>query len=215
MTSRPWPPWFDALAEPALTMTAHDFAWQPMPDTEEARAAVLVLFCGNNAPEVLLIERPSHMRSHAGQPAFPGGRIESGESARQAALREAHEEVGLDPSSVDVVCELPELWLPPSRFKVTPVLAWWSQPHALHGVNSEEVSAWHQVPVAELVDPRNRVRVRTRSGHLGPAFAVRNMLVWGFTAGVLSRLFDVSGWVLPWDDDAVVEMPRPDDQVPS
>lgn len=197
--------WFEPLASRAPGLTDADFRWQPMPDTDEATAAVLVLFGPtSDGGDVLLIERPSHMRSHAGQPAFPGGRIDAGESPTQAALREAAEEVGLDESTVDVVTELPQLWLPPSRFKVTPVLAWWREPHELTAINAAEVSAVHRVAVSELALPANRARVQTRSGFLGPAFTVRGMLVWGFTGGVLSQLLDIGGWTQPWDDSRIL-----------
>jgi 8-oxo-dGTP pyrophosphatase MutT (NUDIX family) len=206
--------WFTHLSEVAPSLTAQDFRWQPLPLTQEREAAVLVLFADRaGSGEVVLIERPSHMRSHAGQPAFPGGAVDTGESPTQAALREAHEEVGLDPESVRVITELPQLWLPPSRFKVTPVLAWWEQPHELKAMSSHEVGAVHSVSISELADPANRVRVRTRSGFLGPAFKVRNMLVWGFTGGVLAQLMDIAGWSVPWNESVVIE--RPDDVVPS
>lgn len=202
--------WFDALASRAPSLTEQDFRWQPLPETDESAAAVLVLFGPSDQEdgtgEVVLIERPTHMRSHAGQPAFPGGRMDAGETPTQTALREAAEEVGLVSDSVEVVAELPQLWIPPSRFKVTPVLAWWHSPHELHSMNQAEVSAVHRVPVAELIAPTNRARVKTRSGYLGPAFTVRGMLVWGFTGGVLSQLLDIAGWAVPWDDARVLDV---------
>ena len=69
------------------------------------------------------------MRSHPGQVSFPGGSIDATDaSPTAAALREAQEEVGLDPAGVEVLATLPELWLPPSNFAVTPVLGWWREP---------------------------------------------------------------------------------------
>jgi hypothetical protein len=64
-----------------------------------------------------------------------------------------------------------------------------------------------RLPVAELVDPANRLQVRHPSGWIGPAFQVRGMLVWGFTAGVLSALLDMAGWSRPWPLDHVAELP--------
>ena len=81
-------------------------------------------------PDLLLTERAHDMRSHPGQVSFPGGSIDAGETPVQAALREAEEETGLDPAGVEVFGELPELWLPPSNFAVTPVLGWWRHPDA-------------------------------------------------------------------------------------
>ncbi|MEZ5096320.1 MAG: NUDIX domain-containing protein [Nocardioides sp.] len=77
---------------------------------------------------LLLTERAHHMRSHPGQVSFPGGSLDPGETPRAAALREAEEETGLDPTGIEVFAELPELYLPPSNFAVTPVLGWWARP---------------------------------------------------------------------------------------
>ena len=202
--------WFEPLARIATTLTSEQLAWQPVPATQEREAAVLILFSEYaNQPSVTIIERPGHMRTHGGQPAFPGGAIDSDDdSAIFAALREANEEVGLDPMSVTVIAELPQLWLPPSRFKVTPVLAWWDSPCELTLPNSDEVTAVHHVAISELVNPENRVRVMTRSGFLGPAFLVRDMVVWGFTGGVLAQLLDLADLSVPWDESRIIDVPE-------
>ena len=146
-----------------------------------------------------------------GQPAFPGGAADPEDAdARATALREANEEVGLDPGSVTVLAELPRLWIPVSDFVVTPVLAWWHDPHPVHPREPAEVAHVARLPVAELVDPANRMRVRHPSGWIGPAFSVRGMLVWGFTAGVLSRLLEMGGWARPWPRSRVAELPPVD-----
>lgn len=174
-------------------------------------AAVLVLF-GHDAdhgPDVLLIERSAHLRDHAGQPAFPGGKIEpEDESPVDAALREAVEETGLDPLGVTVLAELPPLAIPRTGFAVTPVLAWWRTPSQVGPVDLAEVAAVVRVPVAELADPANRVQVASPSGYTGPAFEVRDMLVWGFTAALLDRLLALGGWEQPWDRSRVRGLPR-------
>jgi hypothetical protein len=64
-----------------------------------------------------------------------------------------------------------------------------------------------RLPVAELVDPANRLSVRHPSGWIGPAFQVRGMLVWGFTAGVLGTLLEMGGWAVPWPRDRVADLP--------
>ena len=115
---------------------------------------------GPAGPDLLLTERNHTMRSHPGQVSFPGGSLDPGESAQEAALREAWEETGLDPAGVDVFAELPPLWLPPSNFAVTPVLAWWREPSVVQVVSPEEVHAVYRVPIAELRDPRHRITVK-------------------------------------------------------
>ena len=176
------------------------------PPTGGRHSAVLVLFGeGPTGPDVLLIERARTMRSHAGQPAFPGGALDPGdgdpssEGPVRAALREATEEVGLDPSTVDVLGQLPALFLPPSGFVVHPVVAYWRAPHPVDVVDAGEVAAVARVPVADLVDPANRLLVRHPSGWIGPAFEVADLLVWGFTAGLLDKLLALGGWEQPWD----------------
>src|SRR5690606_30454876 len=139
-------------------------------------------------------------RAHAGQVAFPGGATEPADrDAVATALREAHEEVGVDPATVTVVARLPQLWIPVTDFKVTPVLAWWHAPHPVFPRAVHEVAQVARLPVRELADPANRLRVRHPSGYVSPAFEVDGMLVWGFTAGVLSTVLELGGWARPWD----------------
>ncbi len=195
------PPWLAQLVA-ALPGVRPEQLSRFLPPEHGGRAsAVLVLFGdGPDGPDLLLIERASTLRSHAGQPAFPGGAEDPQDSGPvAAALREAAEEVGLDPSGVEVIGTLPALWLPPSGFVVTPVVAWWRAPHRVSAVDPGEVAAVARVPVAELVDPANRLTVTHPTGWVGPAFDVRGMLVWGFTAGLLDRLLALGGWAVPWD----------------
>jgi 8-oxo-dGTP pyrophosphatase MutT (NUDIX family) len=178
----------------------------PPPDVR--RSAVLVLFGeGPAGPDVLLIERSAHLRSHAGQPAFPGGGIDPGDDGPVgAALREAQEETGLDPDGVEVLASLPDLWVPPSGNVVTPVLAWWRDPTEVRA-DEDEVAAVARVPIADLAEPANRLQLTHPSGLIGPAFDVADMLVWGFTAGLLDRLLALGGWERPWDRTRVAPLP--------
>jgi 8-oxo-dGTP pyrophosphatase MutT (NUDIX family) len=185
----------------------------PVPAEDGAalrRSAVLVLFGeGERGPDLLLIQRTAHLRSHAGQPAFPGGGIDpTDDGPVTAALREAEEETGLDPSGVEVLAELPELWLPPSGNAVTPVVAWWHTPSEVHAADPGEVASVARVPIADLADPANRVRIVHPSGTTGPAFEVADMLVWGFTAFVLDKLLALGGWEQPWDTGRARELPE-------
>ncbi|MFC0503910.1 NUDIX hydrolase [Micromonospora costi] len=192
------------------TARAEDFTRLATPESGGRESAVLVLLGEQpgTGPDVLILQRAATLRTHAGQPAFPGGAADPDDAdAPATALREANEEVGLDPGSVSVLAELPKLWIPVSEFVVTPVLAWWHAPHPVHPCEPAEVAHVARLPIAELVDPANRVRVRHPSGWIGPAFAVRGMLVWGFTAGVLSTLLDMGGWTRPWSPGRLVELP--------
>jgi 8-oxo-dGTP pyrophosphatase MutT (NUDIX family) len=180
-----------------------------LPDSAR-RAAVLVLFGdGPQGPDLLLIERSAHLRSHAGQPAFPGGGIDpTDDGPVAAALREAQEETGLDPDGVDVLAVLPDLWVPPSANIVTPVVGYWREPSDVAPAPGE-VASVARVPIADLVEPANRLRIRHPSGFYGPAFKVADLLVWGFTAGVLDRLLALGGWERDWDHDRVEDLPAP------
>lgn len=180
------------------------------PESGGRHSAVLVLFGeADHGPDVLLIERARTLRAHAGQPAFPGGALDpedgdpTGAGPVNAALREAREEVGLDPASVDVLAALPALFLPPSGFVVHPVVAHWRTPHPVAAVDTAEVASVVRAPLAGLVDPAHRLQVRHPSGWIGPAFEVQGedaeLLVWGFTAGLLDRLLELGGWSRPWD----------------
>jgi hypothetical protein len=125
----------------------------------------------------------------------------------EAALREAVEETGLDPAGVDVFGTLPALFLPVSDFVVTPVLGWWREPSPVGVVDPAEVASVHRVLLADLLDPANRFLVSHPSGYVGAAFGVGDLLVWGFTAGLLDRLLRLAGWERPWDRTRVEELP--------
>ena len=124
----PVPAWLRELADAASSMEIHPLI---QPPARGGRAsAVLILFAegrdGRAEPDLLLIQRGDGLRRHAGQPAFPGGAIEAEDGGPVgAALREAAEDVGVDPGGVDIVGTLPELFIPRTGFRVVPVLAWW------------------------------------------------------------------------------------------
>jgi 8-oxo-dGTP pyrophosphatase MutT (NUDIX family) len=202
----PAPAWLRELAAAAETMEMHPQLVPP--PTGGRESAVLVLFGdGPGGPDLLLIQRSDELRLHAGQPAFPGGAIDAGDGGPVgAALREAVEEVGLDPAGVDVIGTLPELFIPRTGFRVVPVLAWWRRPSAVAPVDQGEVAAVERVGVAELADPGVRLMVRVRDGRTTPAFRVRGMLIWGFTAVLVDRLLALGGWEKPWDASVVTDL---------
>jgi 8-oxo-dGTP pyrophosphatase MutT (NUDIX family) len=172
-------------------------------------AAVLLLFGeGPDGTDVLLIQRSTKGRLHAGQPAFPGGGLDPEDDGPiGAALREAEEETGLDPSGVEVLGTMPELYVWRSDNRVTPVLAWWRTPSKVHAASPDEVDAVERVPISELVDPANRLKLAHPSGFAGPAFSVRGLLVWGFTAMILDGVLAAAGLELPWDRSRIEDLP--------
>ncbi|WP_430781278.1 NUDIX hydrolase [Actinoplanes sp. G11-F43] len=215
------PDWFEPLLTRVAECRTEDFTALRKPVGAGGRpSAVLVLIGADedqpDHPDLLILQRAATMRNHAGQPAFPGGATDPEDAdAPATALREASEEVGLDPSTAEVLALLPDLWIPVSGFVVTPVLAWWRKPHPVHPMQVTEVAQVARLPISELADPRNRIRVRHPSGWIGPAFQVRELLVWGFTAGVIATLLDMAGWSTPWEPGRVVELPDATVPVPA
>lgn len=207
VTTEGLPTWLDPVASAARTIEPDQLSRFLPPESGAGRqSAVLVLFGeGERGPELLLMERSGSLRSHAGQPSFPGGSLdpEDGDQATtgplRAALREAREETGLDPRGVQLFGVLPRLYIPVSGFVVTPVLGWWRSPSPVGVVDPGETARVFTVPVADLTDPANRATAVHPSGHRGPAFLVESALVWGFTAGVIDRILHFAGWERPWD----------------
>jgi 8-oxo-dGTP pyrophosphatase MutT (NUDIX family) len=207
------PAWLEPVRRAARAISVDQLTRFAPPDDSETRAGAVLLLFGEGAagPDLLLTERAHDMRSHPGQVSFPGGSIDSTDAGPEAAaLREAHEETGLDPDGVDVFATLPELWLPPSNFAVTPVLGWWRSESPVSVVDPREVHAVLRVPIEELLDPLHRVSVQHPSGWRGPAFLIgddKDLLLWGFTAGIVDRLFDFIGWTRPWDEAVQRDLP--------
>ena len=174
------------------------------PENSGRHSAVLIaLRSGAEGPEVVLVERARGAGPHSGQPAFPGGVVEVDDmDAVAAALRETWEEAGIAREELLPVARLPELWIPVSDYVVTPVVAWWQGHTTANVADPQEIAAVHCVTIAELVEAENRCRVQHPSGYVGPAFDVRGMLVWGFTAGILDAVIRGAGWAREWDEQA-------------
>jgi len=217
-----------ALArDPGLLADWDDGHW---PDGVEPRPAAVLMLFGvlDQVPsdraaaaravsadlDVLLLARAATLRAHAGEVAFPGGRVDPGDrGAVDAALRETREETGLDPDGVDVLGTLRQIPLPFSGHVVTPVLGWWTRPSPVRVVDVAESAVVFRTPVADLIDPGNRyTSVVRRDGAewRGPAFVVDadggRQLIWGFTGLLLDRVFDRLGWSEPWDPGREIEL---------
>lgn len=182
---------------------------QPRPARGSGKAAaVLILLAeGDEGYQTVLVEKRPDLRNHAGQVAFPGGTAEAEDTnAIVTALREAREEVGVEPADVTVLGILPSRHIPRSGFDVTPVVAWWQSPGPLQVVDTEELSAVHQVEIATLVNPQHRDSWRL-GDFTGPGFWVDDLYIWGFTAYLLDGLFDLFGWAQEWDAGRVSPIP--------
>ena len=152
-------------------------------------AAVLVVLAeGPNGPSVLLTERAADLTDYPSQLVFPGGAVDACDSDPvAAALREAHEEIGLDPRSVEVIGLLEPMALPRSGFLVHPVVAWSADPVLTGSVNHAEVSALHQVPLLNFAD-RSALGVPRRPGAAPTADDADLASLGRMTAAVVDQL---------------------------
>jgi 8-oxo-dGTP pyrophosphatase MutT (NUDIX family) len=174
----------DLDLDPALWERAQVQATKP--------AAVLVPVIDRSDPTVLLTVRTDGLASHAGQVAFPGGKIEpSDNSPVAAALREAEEEVGLAPTLIEPIGYL-DLYLTFSGFRILPTVARVKPDFSLT-VNPSEVTETFEVPLAFLMTPSNHQRkTRDWKGIARDYYAMpfENRYIWGVTAGILRNLYD-------------------------
>lgn len=156
-------------------------------------AAVLIAAVERGAASTLLLtKRNERLRDHSGQIAFPGGRIDPGDAcAEAAALREAQEEIGLDPAAIEVVGRMPD-YITGSGYRVSPVLGVVHPPVAL-SLNRDEVDTAFEVPLSFLMDPANHGQEsriwneRERVFYVMPWEAHR---IWGITAGIIRNLYE-------------------------
>jgi len=152
-------------------------------------AAVLIGITDRREPGVILTVRREHMRTHAGQVAFPGGRIDPGEDATAAALREAWEELGLDPEAAEVVGEIAP-YRTVTGYVVTPVLAV-IRPDQPLSPHEHEVADWFEAPLAFILDPDNQRRksalFQGRERHYYEIMW-NDRRIWGATAAMIVNL---------------------------
>jgi 8-oxo-dGTP pyrophosphatase MutT (NUDIX family) len=204
------PGWLAPLVRRTAEVSHGDLGSISVPHLAGRAAAVLVLFAEDphtGEPDVLLQLRSRDLSSHPGQVCFPGGAVEDGDDGPVAtALREAAEEVGIRADDVQPVAVLPQVYVPPSDFVVTPVLGHWARPGPVAPVDYRETVAVTRVLLRVLADPLNRLVIRGPSGYPCPAFLLPGMLVWGFTGGLLAALLRLGGWARPWEPAAEYDL---------
>ena len=155
-------------------------------------AAVLIpLLLKDDGLSVLLTQRTNHLRDHAGQISFPGGRMDPGDTGpNDTALRESEEEIGLERSRVEIIGHMPQ-YLTVSGYSVTPVVGL-VQAQAEYVLDEFEVADVFEVPLQFLMDPANH-QVRMWQSEQGSrrfyAMPYENRFIWGATAGMLRNLY--------------------------
>ncbi|AKE40416.1 Nudix hydrolase nudL [Corynebacterium kutscheri] len=169
-------------------------------------SAVLMLFSGSSDAQslpgdarVLLTHRSPSLRTHSGQIAFPGGRVDPEDTdIVDTALREAWEETGLDRRTVTPLAQLDEVNVRINRDPVHPIVAYWHTPSVVGVVDPGEADDVFLADVHALLDPTNRLLVGFDDWS-GPAFRYDGYLIWGLTGGLLDTFFQQAGWQEPWD----------------
>ena len=158
-------------------------------------AAVLIAVTDRPRPGIILTQRPESMPAHPGQIAFPGGKLEPGEDAVAAALREAHEELAIAPSMVRVIGQ-GQAFVTGSGFRLTAVLGL-IPPDLPITPDPREVSDWFEAPLAFVLHQANHVPRRGMfAGHERPYIEIRwhQHRIWGITAGIISNLSHRLAW---------------------
>ena len=169
-------------------LTADDLEKQQLAASKELRpAAVLLLVVNHAEPTVVFTMRTAHLSDHAGQISFPGGRCDEGDcTPERTALREAHEEIGLEADRVQLLGRLPE-YCTSTGFCVTPVVGW-AEPPVSYRPDPHEVAEVFEVPLAFLLDTRNhRYESAYFKGRMRKYWAMPfgERFIWGATAGML------------------------------
>jgi len=152
-------------------------------------AAVLIAVTNRPEPGLILTVRREHLRTHAGQIAFPGGRIDPGESAAQAAVREAHEELLMDPQSVELIGVV-EPYRTVTGYVVTPVIGV-IPPDLPLTAHEHEVADWFEAPLDFLLDPANQqYRSALFQGQTRHYYEIlwEGRRIWGATAAMIVNL---------------------------
>jgi 8-oxo-dGTP pyrophosphatase MutT (NUDIX family) len=200
------PSWLTPVVD-VLDMPAVFWELRPTENVSARESAVLLLFSEQaNQPALTFIKRAETLRHHPGQIAFPGGLIEpTDQDATAAALREAQEEIGLDPTTVLPIGALPKISIEVTGFVVTPVISYWHQPHLVVPIATDEVAEVFTVELAELTQRTTHVWA-VRNDYKGPGFLIEGKLIWGFTGTLLAQLLSSAGLISEFVGIAEIEV---------
>jgi 8-oxo-dGTP pyrophosphatase MutT (NUDIX family) len=179
-----------ASAQPAAPTVYGDEGPRPDPSALRPAAVLVPVVARPPGLTVLFTRRAAHLKEHSGQVSFPGGRVHSADaSPEETALREAREEIGLDPARVELLGRMSE-YCTRTGFRITPVIGILTPPFELLP-DANEVEEIFEVPLAFLLDPSNRRREsREWQGELRCFFSMpyERHYIWGATAGMLVNL---------------------------
>ncbi len=153
-------------------------------------SVLLLLFMENNEINACLIKRPAHMKHHAGQIGLPGGRIETGETAIETAMRETQEEIGITSDQIEILGSLSEIYVQVSGFQIHPFVGWINEKPAFN-INKNEVEKTISFPLRLLKNIIEETEIETFTGLLKvPCFKFEDEIIWGATAMILSEFYD-------------------------
>jgi len=186
------PQWEPEITDENRHVIAADIIAKRQAVGKVTKAAVLIpLLLKEDGLSVLLTQRTNHLRDHAGQISFPGGRMDpEDQSPNDTALRESQEEIGLDPQRVEIIGHLPQ-YLTVSGYSVTPVVGL-VQAQAEYVLDEFEVADVFEVPLSFLLDPANhqvRLWQSEQGGRRFYSMPYENRFIWGATAGMLRNLY--------------------------
>lgn len=194
-------PGFDAQKNMSPSIR-EDLLGNNLPNTNTRQSAVLILlFYENNKISTLFIKRPTYNGPHSGQISFPGGKYdESDTTIKETALRETEEEVGTNPSDIEILGTLTPLYIPVSNMMVHPFVGY-SETKPMFQPNSQEVEYIIVTPIEDLLNPKKKsIKVIHSHGRpiTAPYYCIDDEMIWGATAMILAEFLEIVQKVYPF-----------------